>query len=229
MPSTRPRVRSRSTSASTPACRRSATTSSVGCDRPPADDQSQLDEHREPQDQRHRRRLELLHAAGITEMTASASTALHLPDLARESAPSSVRPLEENVGQLSMVTARLGLPASSTRQSPTSVTGPAPFKLNWQVNYLGKIEDTLGGLTMQDLDKLTRSRAKIYNDMRRSSWTVEEGRNCRVLHRRGQRCLTSSRRSCRSGFASRLTGTETAAGTTMRSVAHFYAGVNIKF
>lgn len=134
-------------------------------------------------------------------------------------------PLEENVGQLDG-DGRLG---AGFKHKATANFGyrTGAFKLNWQVNYLGKIVDTLGGTGDPDLDRVNSIPAKIYNDVQ-LGWTVEDGRTLEFYL--GVDNLFNVRAPfIPSGFASNITGTETAADTYDPFGRRFYAGVNVKF
>ena len=107
-----------------------------------------------------------------------------------------------------------------------------PFKLNWQINYLGKIQDTLGGFSSPDdpqpeLDKLNSVSAKIYNDVQ-FGWTIEDGRSLE-FYMGVDNVFNVKAPFLPSGFASQITGTETAADSYDPFGRRFYAGVNIKF
>ena len=78
-----------------------------------------------------------------------------------------------------------------------------------------------------DLDKLNSVGAKIYNDMR-IGWTVEDGRTAE-FYMGVDNLFDVKPPFLPSGFASPLTGTETAADTYDPFGRAFYAGVNIKF
>ena len=134
-------------------------------------------------------------------------------------------PLEENVGQLDG-DGRLG---AGFKHKATANFGykTGPFKLNWQVNYLGKIVDTLGGTGDPDLDRVNSIPAKIYNDMQ-IGWTVEDGRSLE-FYLGVDNVFNVRAPFIPSGFASNITGTETAADTYDPFGRRFYAGVNIKF
>jgi outer membrane receptor protein involved in Fe transport len=134
-------------------------------------------------------------------------------------------PLEENVGQLDG-DGRLG---AGFKHKATANIGyrTGAFKLNWQLNYLGKMVDTLGGTGDPDLDKVNSIPAKIYNDVQ-LGWTVEDGRTLE-FYLGVDNVFNVRAPFIPSGFASNITGTETAADTYDPFGRRFYAGVNVKF
>lgn len=134
-------------------------------------------------------------------------------------------PLEENVGQLDG-DGRLGAGFKHKASANLTYT-TGPLKLNWQLRYLGKIQDTLGGYDDVDLDKLNSVGAKVYNDMQ-LSWTVEDGRSLE-FYLGVDNVFNVGAPFLPSGFASNITGTETAADTYDPFGRRFYAGVNVKF
>lgn len=147
----------------------------------------------------------------------------YLLSLEKQSLPGA--PVEENVGQLDGE-GRLG---AGFKHKATANLGykTGPFKLNWQINYLGKIQDTLGGYDDVDLDKLNSVSAKIYNDVQ-LGWTIEDGRTLE-FYLGVDNVFNVSAPFLPSGFASQITGTETAADTYDPFGRRFYAGVNVKF
>jgi iron complex outermembrane receptor protein len=152
----------------------------------------------------------------------------YLISLEKQSLPGA--PLEENVGQLDGE-GRLG--AGFKHKAVANFNySTGPFQLTWQVKYLGKIQDTLGGYSTPDepapeLDRLNSVGAKIYNDMR-LGWTVEDGRTAE-FYIGVDNVFDVKPPFLPSGFASPLTGTETAADTYDPFGRAFYAGVNVKF
>ncbi|MCB2062665.1 MAG: TonB-dependent receptor [Novosphingobium sp.] len=137
-------------------------------------------------------------------------------------------PLEENRGQLAdgQRDDRLG---DGFKHKATANFGykMGSFKLNWQVNYLGKIVDTIGGYDDVDLDKLNSIGAKIYNDIR-LGWTIEDTRTIEFYFG-VDNLFDVDPPFLPSGFFSNVTGTETAAGTYDPFGRRLYAGVNVKF
>jgi len=147
----------------------------------------------------------------------------YLISLEKRSLPGA--PLEENVGQLDGE-GRLG--AGFKHKATANLNyRTGPFKLNWQINYLGKIVDTLGGTGDPDLDKVNSIPAKIYNDMQ-ASWTIDDGRSLE-FYLGVDNVFNVKAPFIPSGFASNITGTETAADTYDPFGRRFYAGVTVKF
>ena len=147
----------------------------------------------------------------------------YLISLEKRSLPGA--PLEENRGQLDGE-GRLGAGFKHKASANLTYT-TGPLKLNWQLRYLGKIQDTLGGYDDVDLDKLNSVGAKVYNDMQ-LSWTVEDGRELE-FYLGVDNVFNVGAPFLPSGFASNITGTETAADTYDPFGRAFYAGVNVKF
>lgn len=134
-------------------------------------------------------------------------------------------PLEENKGQLDG-DGRLGAGFKHKATANLSYRTGA-FKLNWQINYLGKIQDTLGGYGDADLDRLNSVGAKIYNDVQ-FGWTIGEKPGLE-FYMGVDNLFDVKAPFLPSGFASNITGTETAADTYDPFGRRFYAGVKVAF
>lgn len=102
--------------------------------------------------------------------------------------------------------------------------------LSWQATYLGKIQDMRGGYPEEvygpGVDRLNRVGAKLYNDAQ-LRYAIEEGRFEFYL---GMDNIFDVRAPfLPSGFASDITGTETAADTYDPFGRRIYAGFQAKF
>lgn len=134
-------------------------------------------------------------------------------------------PLQENVGQLDG-DGRLGA-GFKHKASATVNYDMGAFSINWQVNYLGKIQDTLGGYGDADLDRLNSVPAKIYNDVQ-LRWSIGD-RPGMDFYLGVDNLFDVAAPFLPSGFASSITGTETAADTYDPFGRRFYAGVKVGF
>lgn len=134
-------------------------------------------------------------------------------------------PLEENRGQLSG-DGRLGAGFKHKGSARLGYT-LNNVTLSWQVNYLGKIQDTLGGYGDEALDNLNTVGDAFYHDVQArfgvgEKETFEFYVGVDNLFDRAPPFLPS-------GFASNVTGTETAADTYDPFGRRFYAGARVRF
>lgn len=134
-------------------------------------------------------------------------------------------PLEENRGQLDGE-GRLGAGFKHKASARIGYEFDG-ITLSWQTNYLGKIQDTLGGYGDADLDRLNSVGARFYHDVQaRFAAGPDEKFEFYVgvdnLFDKGAPFLPS-------GFASSITGTETAADTYDPFGRRYYAGARVRF
>lgn len=102
-----------------------------------------------------------------------------------------------------------------------------PVTLSWQVNYLGKIVDTIGGYGDAALDRLNSVPAQWYHDVQ-LRWAVGEKRDFE-FYVGADNLFDNNAPFLPSGFASNITGTETAADTYDPFGRRFYAGFRANF
>lgn len=147
----------------------------------------------------------------------------YLIDLEKRSFPGA--PLEENRGQLSgdgrlgagfkhKASARLGYDFNN-------------ITVSWQANYLGKIQDTLGGYGDADLDSLNSVGSFWYHDAQ-MRFAVDPAKQFE-FYVGVDNLFDKKPPFLPSGFASSVTGTETAADTYDPFGRRFYAGARFKF
>ncbi|MFM7028594.1 MAG: TonB-dependent receptor plug domain-containing protein [Chakrabartia sp.] len=134
-------------------------------------------------------------------------------------------PLEENRGQLSG-DGRLGA-GFKHKASARIGYSVKNVTLSWQVNYLGKIQDTLGGYGDDGLDRLNTVGDAFYHDVQARFRAGQDERfefyvGVDNLFDRAPPFLPS-------GFASDVTGTETAADTYDPFGRRYYAGARVRF
>lgn len=134
-------------------------------------------------------------------------------------------PLEENRGQLSG-DGRLGAGFKHKASARMGYTFDN-VTLSWQVNYLGKIQDTLGGYGDANLDVLNSVGDRFYHDVQ-ARFGVGEDKNFE-FYLGVDNLFDKDPPFIPSGFASSVTGTETAADTYDPFGRRFYAGARVKF
>lgn len=134
-------------------------------------------------------------------------------------------PLEENRGQLNG-DGRLG---AGFKHKASARIGYSlkQVSLSWQVNYLGRIQDTLGGYGDEGLDNLNSVGDAFYHDVQARFRAGEKEQfefyvGVDNLFDRKPPFLPS-------GFASNVTGTETAADTYDPFGRRYYAGARVRF
>lgn len=99
--------------------------------------------------------------------------------------------------------------------------------LSWQANYLGKIQDTLGGYGDPDLDRLNRVGSYWYHDAQ-MRFAVDPAKQFE-FYVGVDNVFDKKPPFLPSGFASSVTGTETAADTYDPFGRRYYAGARVKF
>ena len=99
--------------------------------------------------------------------------------------------------------------------------------LSWQTNYLGKIQDTLGGYGDPDLDRLNRVGSYWYHDAQ-LRFAVDPAKQFE-FYVGVDNVFDKKPPFLPSGFASSVTGTETAADTYDPFGRRWYAGARVKF
>jgi len=134
-------------------------------------------------------------------------------------------PLEENKGQLDG-DGRLGA-GFKHKGTARAIYSAGPYTFSWSTTYLGKIQDTLGGYGDADLDRLNSVKAKVYNDVQVRAAVGEERRFEFFLG--VDNLFDVAAPFLPSGFASDITGTETAADTYDPFGRRLYAGFQVKF
>jgi outer membrane receptor protein involved in Fe transport len=134
-------------------------------------------------------------------------------------------PLEENKGQLSG-DGRLGAGFKHKASARLGYTLDN-ITLSWQVNYLGKIVDTLGGYGDTSLDALNSVGDRFYHDVQMRIG-VDETKKFE-FYLGVDNLFDKDPPFLPSGFASNVTGTETAADTYDPFGRRFYAGARVKF
>ncbi len=134
-------------------------------------------------------------------------------------------PLEENRGQLSG-DGRLGAGFKHKASARLGYTFDN-VTLSWQTNYLGKIVDTLGGYGDADLDVLNSVGDRFYHDVQ-ARFGVDENKKFE-FYVGVDNLFDKAPPFLPSGFASSVTGTETAADTYDPFGRRFYAGARVKF
>lgn len=134
-------------------------------------------------------------------------------------------PLEENRGQLSG-DGRLGAGFKHKASARLGYTFNN-VTLSWQTNYLGKIVDTLGGYGDTSLDALNTVGDRFYHDVQ-ARFGVGEDRKFE-FYLGVDNLFDKDPPFLPSGFASNVTGTETAADTYDPFGRRFYAGARVKF
>lgn len=133
-------------------------------------------------------------------------------------------PLEENRGQLDG-DGRLGAGFKHKASGRAAYT-TGPYTFSWQVNYLGKIQDTIGGYGDDALDALNSVGDKFYHDVQ---FRVAVGERRQFEFYIGADNLFDTNAPfLPSGFASDITGTETAADTYDPFGRRLYAGFQVK-
>lgn len=147
----------------------------------------------------------------------------YLIKLEKTSFPGS--PVEENRGQLDGPD-RLGAGFKHKASGRAAyVAGPVTF--SWQVNYLGKIQDTIGGYGDPDLDRLNSVSAQFYHDIQ---LRLAAGEQRQFEFYFGiDNVFDNNPPFIPMGFASSITGTETAADTYDPFGRRFYAGFRTNF
>lgn len=147
----------------------------------------------------------------------------YLIALEKQAFPGS--PMEENRGQLDG-DGRLGAGFKHKATARVAYTA-GPVTLSWQASYLGKIKDTLGGYGDPDLDRLNSVGAKLYNDVQLRVAVDQDKRF--ELYFGADNLFDVDAPFLPSGFASDITGTETAADTYDPFGRRLYAGFKVKF
>jgi iron complex outermembrane recepter protein len=147
----------------------------------------------------------------------------YLIDLEKRSFPGA--PLEENRGQLSG-DGRLGA-GFKHKASARIGYNLDNVTLSWQVNYLGKIQDTLGGYGDPDLDRLNRVGSFFYHDAQ-VRFDVDPDKKFE-FYVGVDNVFDKQPPFLPSGFASSVTGTETAADTYDPFGRRYYAGARVRF
>lgn len=136
-------------------------------------------------------------------------------------------PLEENVGQLDGA-GRLGA-GFKDKASGRFTYSAGGTSFSWQVNYLGKIRDTLGDDPYgdPDLQELNTVGAQFYHDIQLRQRIGDN--NQFEFYLGVDNLLDNDPPFLPSGFASSITGAETAADTYDPFGRRFYAGVQVRF
>lgn len=134
-------------------------------------------------------------------------------------------PLEENRGQLSG-DGRLGAGFKHKASARAGYTFNN-VTLSWQVNYLGKIVDTIGGYGDADLDALNSVGSRFYHDVQARFGVGDDDKF--EFYLGVDNLFDKNPPFLPSGFASSVTGTETAADTYDPFGRRFYAGAKVKF
>lgn len=134
-------------------------------------------------------------------------------------------PVEENRGQLDG-DGRLG-PGFKHRATARLSYATGPVTLSWQGTYFGKIQDTLGGYGDPELDELNNVGAKFYNDMQ-LRYAMGDRKQFEFFFG-VDNIFDVNPPFLPSGFASNVTGTETAAATYDPFGRRYYAGFQAKF
>ena len=147
----------------------------------------------------------------------------YLLKLEKQAFPGS--PLEENKGQLDG-DGRLGAGFKHKATARATYT-TGPFTLSWQTTYLGKIQDTIGGYGDEALDRLNSVGAKVYNDVQ-IRLAVGDDKEFE-FYVGADNVFDVDAPFLPSGFASDITGTETAADTYDPFGRRLYAGFRAKF
>ncbi len=99
--------------------------------------------------------------------------------------------------------------------------------LSWQTNYLGKIQDTIGGYGDADLDRLNSVGSYFYHDAQ-VRFAVDPDKQFE-FYAGVDNVFDKKPPFLPSGFASSVTGTETAADTYDPFGRRWYAGARVKF
>ncbi|HZF42094.1 MAG TPA: hypothetical protein VEZ48_01645 [Sphingomonadaceae bacterium] len=136
-------------------------------------------------------------------------------------------PLEKNRGQLDGE-GRLGA-GFKHKASARAAYGVGGLSASWQVNYLGKIRDTLGDDPQGDpgLNALNRVGDSFYHDVQ-VRYAVGPDRRFEAYFG-VDNLFDNNPPFLVSGFASNITGTETAAHTFDPFGRRFYVGAQIRF
>lgn len=147
----------------------------------------------------------------------------YLIDLEKRSFPGA--PLEENRGQLGG-DGRLGA-GFKHKASARIGYNFDNVTLSWQANYLGKIQDTLGGYGDADLDRLNSVGSYWYHDAQ-VRFDVDPDKRFE-FYVGVDNVFDKKPPFLPSGFASSVTGTETAADTYDPFGRRWYAGARVRF
>ena len=147
----------------------------------------------------------------------------YLIKLEKRSFPGS--PLEENKGQLDG-DGRLGA-GFKHKATARTIYSAGPYTVSWTATYLSKIQDTLGGYGDAALDELNSVKAKLYNDVQFRAGIGEDRKFEFFVG--VDNLFDVNAPFLPSGFASDITGTETAADTYDPFGRRYYAGFQVKF